>query len=166
MCVVTQCTATGGFWNPQEQRNPPTRLHSFKAKETTIGAPHRRCIALINCSMFPISQPYKGVLVSINFLQTMGDHGCTNLNNVHLSDTYGIWNIYNSYLCHSWAWQKKCGYDIFLHLVNKTNTVVAFMNESSLFRTQSMWRNLDIIEMEKSNIRYTSHAQRMFAKWK
>jgi len=88
--------------------------------------------------MFHIPQPYKGALLSINFLQKIGDHGCMNLNHVHHSGTYGIRNISNYYLCHSRAWQKKCGYDIYLHLVNGTNTVVAFMNESSLFRTQSM----------------------------
>jgi len=152
MWVVTQCTTAGGFLIPLEQQNPPTRLRSFKAKQTTIGAPHRWFITLINCSMFHISQPYEGVLLSINFLQTMGDHGCMNLNPVRFSDTYGIWNISHYYLCHSWAWEKNCGYAIFFHLVNETNTVVAFTNESSLCRTQSMWKNLDI-EMEKSNIR-------------
>jgi hypothetical protein len=166
MWVVIQCTPAGGFWIPQEQQNAPTGLYSFTAKQITIGAPHRWCITLINCSKFHISQPYEGVLLSINFLQTMGDHGCMNLNPVHLLNTYGIWNISNYYLCLSWAWQKKCGYDIFLQLVKETNTVVAFTNESSLFRTQSMCKNLDITEMEKSNIRYTSHAQRMFGKLK
>jgi len=43
--------------------------------------------------MFHISQAYEGALLSINFLQTMGDHGCMNLNPVHLSDTYGIFLI-------------------------------------------------------------------------
>jgi len=129
MWVETQCTPAGGFWIPLEQRNAPTRLYSFTGKQTTIRAPHRWCITLTNCSMFHISQPFEGVLLSINFLQTMGDDGCMNLNPVHLSDTYGIGNTSNYYLCHSWAWQKKCGYDIFSHLVNETNTVVAFIKK-------------------------------------
>jgi hypothetical protein len=149
MWVVTQCTPAGGFWIPLNQQNPPTRLHSFKAKQTTIGAPHRLFITLINCSTFHISQPYEGVLLSINVLQIMGDHGCRNLNPVHFSVSFGIWNISHYYLCHSWAWEKNGGYDIFLHLVSETNTVVAFTNESSLCRTQSMWKNFDIIKTEK-----------------
>jgi hypothetical protein len=110
------------------------------------------------CSIFPSSK--KEFLTNNGGSWMYEFKPCTSFR--HL----GIRNISNYYLCHSWAWQKKWGYDIFLHLVNETNTVVALMNESILFRTQSMWKNLDITEMEKSNIRYTSYAQRMFAKLK
>lgn len=97
-----------------------------------------------NCFMFNIYQPYKVVLFSITFLQAIGNHGCLNFNPLHLADTQGIWNISNYYLCHLEAWQKKCGYDTFLHLVNETNTVVAFMNESSHFMTHSLWERGEI----------------------